>query len=55
MQEHDLPTWNDIVDRTLTELNRSRDGLSEAAAWLRSDWRPLGTALPPGAGDAGRW
>ncbi len=26
--------------------------LAEAASWLRSDWRPLGTALPDGAGDA---
>jgi hypothetical protein len=47
----ELPTWTEIVDHALEELNTSRNGLSEAAAWLRSDWRPLGTDLPPGAGD----
>ncbi|QXJ27062.1 hypothetical protein AGRA3207_007859 (plasmid) [Actinomadura graeca] len=52
MQEHQLPTWNDIVGSALGELNTARNGLSEAAAWLRSDWRPLGTPLPGGTGDA---
>lgn len=52
MHENELPTWNDIVEHALAELNRSRDGLSEAASWLRSDWRPLGSPLPDGAGAA---
>ena len=52
MREHELPTWNDIVSGALGELDRSRDGLSEAASWLRSDWRPAGTALSAEAGEA---
>jgi hypothetical protein len=52
MREHELPTWDDILSGALTELGRSRDGLSEAASWLRSDWRPVGSPLPTGAGDA---
>jgi hypothetical protein len=52
MQEHELPTWNEIVASALSELDTARNGLSESASWLRSDWRPLGTALPDGAGDA---
>jgi hypothetical protein len=52
MQEHQLPTWNDVVDKALGELDTARNGLSEAASWLRSDWRPLGSALPDGAGEA---
>jgi hypothetical protein len=47
MEEHELPTWNGIVDSALGELNNARTGLSDAADWLRSDWRPLGGALPP--------
>ncbi len=52
MQEHELPTWNDIVASALGELDTARNGVSEAASWLRSDWRPLGSALPDDAGDA---
>lgn len=52
MQEHELPTWNEIVANALDELDTARHGLSESASWLRSDWRPLGTELPDGAGDA---
>ncbi|MFI0454535.1 hypothetical protein [Actinomadura sp. 6N118] len=52
MQEHQLPTWNGIVDNALGELDASRNGLAEAASWLRSDWRPLGSPLPDSAGDA---
>jgi hypothetical protein len=52
VQEHELPTWNEIVSAALDELDRSRDGLSEATSWLRSDWRPAGTALSAEAGDA---
>jgi hypothetical protein len=52
MEEHELPTWNDIVASALGELDTASTGLSDAADWLRSDWRPLGSELPDGAGDA---
>src|SRR5262249_43404857 len=52
VEEHELPTWNDILGSTLAELDHARNGLSDAASWLRSDWRPLGSALSEGAGDA---
>lgn len=51
--ENQLPTWDEIVTSTLTELDAARNGLSEAASWLRSDWRPLGSPLPD-AGAAAR-
>jgi hypothetical protein len=47
----DLPTWNQILGHAQKELDRSRDGLSEAAAWLRSDWAP-GSPLPDEPGTA---
>lgn len=52
MREHELPTWNGVVDNALDELNRSRVALGDARDWLASDWRPLGSPLPDGAGDA---
>lgn len=52
MKEHELPTWDDIVDRALNSLNSSRNALSEARDWLRSDWRPLGSPSPDAAADA---
>lgn len=52
MQEHELPTWNGIVDQVLTELDHGRNGLSEASSWLRSDWQPLGSPISPAAADA---
>jgi hypothetical protein len=53
MQENQLPTWDEIVMKALAELDNARNGLSEAASWLRSDWRPLGSSLSDGAA-AGR-
>jgi hypothetical protein len=45
MKEHQLPTAEQILAHALTDLNRARDALSEAANWLRSDWQPLGSPL----------
>lgn len=33
-----LPTMEEILSRTLAELDQSRWHLSEAGNWLRSDW-----------------
>lgn len=52
MQEHELPTWTEIVDKTLASLDVSRAGLSEARDWLASDWRPLDSAISEEAADA---
>ena len=50
MKAHLLPTWNEILASALAELDQARGGLSESASWLRSDWRPVDTALSPAAG-----
>jgi hypothetical protein len=52
MREHELPTWNDIVDKAADSLHTARNAASEAADWMRSDWRPVGTALSDQAADA---
>ena len=52
MREHELPTWNEIVDNAIASLDKARGGLSETRDWLGSDWRPLGSPLPDGAGQA---
>ncbi|MBV9143669.1 MAG: hypothetical protein JO115_22590 [Pseudonocardiales bacterium] len=52
MQEHELPTWQGMFTSALADLDAARSALSDAAGWLRSDWRPLGTPLPPVAGTA---
>ncbi|MEU4549974.1 hypothetical protein [Nonomuraea dietziae] len=52
MQEHELPTWNEIVRRAKDELSTAHDGLSDAQDWLTSSWRPLGTPLSAEAGQA---
>jgi hypothetical protein len=52
MQEHELPTWQGMFKSALQALDTSRSALSDAADWLRSDWRPLGTPLPDEAGTA---
>lgn len=45
MREQDLPTADEILGKALDELDEARRHLSEAASWLRSDWRPIGTPL----------
>lgn len=52
MQEHELPTWQGMFRSALVELDTARSALSDAAGWLRSDWRPLGTPLPDAAATA---
>ena len=47
-----LPTWEQVVDRALAELDGARSGLSKARDWLRSDWRRVGSPLPGAAADA---
>lgn len=44
-RSHGLPTAAQILDRARADLAGARDRLSEAAAWLRSDWTPAGSAL----------
>jgi hypothetical protein len=50
MRDEELPTWPQIAKNTVAELDRSRDGLSEAGSWLRSDWKP-GTVLTDAQAD----
>ncbi|MQA17359.1 MAG: hypothetical protein GEV09_25545 [Pseudonocardiaceae bacterium] len=45
MEEHELPTQREMFLNTLAELDEARNHTSEAANWVRSDWRPLGTTL----------
>jgi hypothetical protein len=40
-----LPTAAEMLQRAETELNRAYRALSDAADWLRSDWRPVGSPL----------
>ena len=40
-----LPTAAEMLQRAETEVNRAYRALSDAADWLRSDWRPLGSPL----------
>lgn len=47
-----LPTQAEMFKNALDELDLARSGLSQAAAWLRSDWRPIGSPLPAEAADA---
>jgi hypothetical protein len=54
MREHELPTWQGMFESALGALDTSRSALSDAADWLRSDWRPLGSPLPDEAGAARR-
>jgi hypothetical protein len=40
-----LPTVPELLGRTLDELDNARNALAEAAAWMRSDWEPVGSPL----------
>lgn len=53
-QELKLPTWQGVFEASLADLDAARSALSNAASWLRSDWRPLGRPLPDEAGTARR-
>lgn len=43
--ERELPTIAEIFTDTQAELSRAYQALGDAADWLRSDWRPLGSSL----------
>ncbi|MEU5410502.1 hypothetical protein [Nocardia asteroides] len=47
-----LPTREDIFRSALRDIDRSRDELSAAGGWLKSDWTPVGTPLSARASDA---
>lgn len=40
-----LPTAEEMLRHAEDEFRRARQALTDAADWLRSDWRPLGSAL----------
>lgn len=40
-----LPTPDEMLDRAKAELSVAYRALGDAADWLRSDWRPLGSPL----------
>jgi hypothetical protein len=40
-----LPTAAEMLQRAETELSRAYEALGNAADWLRSDWRPVGSPL----------
>lgn len=43
--ESQLPTADEMLDRAAAELKAALARVEEAADWLRSDWRPLGSPL----------
>lgn len=45
MREQDLPTADEMIWRAVDDLDRAYKALGDASDWLRSDWRPLGSAL----------
>ena len=42
-----LPTPDQMLASAEQELRNANRALSDAADWLRSDWRPVGSALTP--------
>ncbi len=43
--EANLPTRDEMLDNAARQIDLARQALEDAAAWLRSDWQPLGTPL----------
>ena len=43
--DENLPTREEMFARALADLDRAYAALGDAADWLRSDWRPLGSGL----------
>jgi hypothetical protein len=41
----EMPTIQDILSRTLDQLDAASNAVAEAEAWLLSDWDPAGSAL----------
>jgi hypothetical protein len=46
-----LPTREEMFDNATADLNRALSALSDAASWLRSDWRPVGSSLTDAQAD----
>lgn len=46
--EAHLPTADDILGRAEDCLDEAYRALGDAADWLRSDWRPLGSSMTVG-------
>lgn len=40
-----LPTRDEMFDNATADLNRALSALADAASWLHSDWRPVGSSL----------
>jgi hypothetical protein len=40
-----LPTAAEMLQHAEAELNRAYEALGNAADWLRSDWRPVGSPV----------
>ena len=47
-----LPTREEIFIKALAELSTAYRALGDAADWLRSDWRPVGSSLTDAQGNA---
>jgi hypothetical protein len=45
VKEHELPTADEMIRRAVDDLDKAYRALGDASDWLRSDWRPLGSAL----------
>lgn len=43
--QHGLPTVAEVFTGAAAELGKAYTALGDAADWLRSDWRPLGSPL----------
>jgi hypothetical protein len=52
MGEYDLPTWRHTFLRARDDLDLARRAANGSEAWLRSDWRPVGTELTDAEADA---
>ena len=52
MQEQELPTKQEMFRRALMCVDEAYASLGDASDWLRSDWRPLGSALSDEQGHA---
>jgi flagellar biosynthesis regulator FlaF len=40
-----LPTRQQLLDNAAAELRTALEAVEQAAAWLRSDWTPVGASL----------
>ncbi len=49
-----LPTREQLLDHAAAELANALAALEQAAAWLRSDWTPVGSTLTNAQADTRR-